>query len=177
MRLACLTAGILLLLSIPARAQQAVQRTIQDYDLELGAKYVFLREEGGYSGTGGFLVEGGWGFWTLKRWRVSAIAEFMTVRFDDFDATYKQGAFGGRVATMLTPKIRVFGQFQVGAQNDGFLNSSTGTVIMPGGGVNYALAGRLDLQAMLDLPFVRYDNGTFKQVRTSVGIAVPLGGR
>ena len=175
MRSACLTAAIVLLLSNSAGAQQGVQRTIEDYDLEFGAKYVFLSEEGGYTGMPGILVEGGWGFWTFKGWRVSAIAEFMSVRFDDFDATYKQFGFGARGGRQLTRKIRAFGQFQVGAQNDGFLNSSTGTVIMPGAGMNYALLGWLDAQAMVDLPFVRYHNGTFNQVRGSIGIAVPLG--
>jgi hypothetical protein len=163
------------LLFLTARAE-AQQRTTGDYDVEVGAKYVTLWEEGGYTGTPGFLVEGGFRVWTLKRWRVQAIGEVMVVRFDDFDATYKQGAGGLRFGRMVTPKVRAFGQIQFGVQNDGFLNSNTAFVVMPGGGINYALLDKLDVQVMLDVPFAMYDNNTFNQFRLAVGIALPLGG-
>jgi hypothetical protein len=161
--------------SVPASAQQGPQRSLADYDVEVGGTYVFLYEEGGYSSAAGVLIDGGYGFWTFRRWRLQAIAELMASRFDDFDATYKQFAAGARVATLVTPKIRAFGQFQLGVQNDGLVPSATGMVIMPGAGLNYPVWTWLDVKAMVDFPFVRYENGTFSQVRTVIGVTVPLG--
>jgi hypothetical protein len=100
----------------------------------------------------------------------------MFAHFDDLDATYKQFAAGARAATMLSPRTRAFGQFQLGVQNDGLAKSATGMAITPGAGVNFAILTWLDVQAMVDFPFVRYENGTFSQVRTSIGVTVPLGG-
>jgi hypothetical protein len=173
MRLICLVTTLMCLSASAARAQE---RTPESYEIEAGAKYVVMSEEGGYTGAPGFLVEGGFEVWTWRTWRVQAIGEFMVIKFDDFDAIYKQVAGGVRMARQLTPKIRAFGQFQIGAQNDGFENSNTAFVVMPGGGVNYALTDRLDLQAMLDVPFAIYENATFNQVRFGIGVAFPLGG-
>ena len=171
MRFACVMAASFLCLAAPAEAQQ---RTIADYDLEVGGKFVVMKEEGGYTGAPGFLIEAGYGVWTVQRWRVQAIGEFMMVRFGDFDATYKQATGGVRFGTMLSPTVRAFGQFQLGIQNDGFLNSNNAFVVMPGGGINYALLDTLDIQAMVDIPFAIYDN-TFNQVRFAFGVALPLG--
>jgi hypothetical protein len=159
----------------PAVAQQGPQRSLADYDIELGGGYVFLYEEGGYTSTVGVFADGGYGVWTFRRWRVQAIAELMASHFDDFDATYTQFAAGARVGALLTPRIRAFGQFQIGVQNDGLENSATGLVTMPGAGLNYAVSTWLDAQAKVDFPFVRYENGTFSQVRTVIGITLPLG--
>jgi hypothetical protein len=177
MRHASLILAAILCVSVPAAAQQGRERSPEDYDIELGGSYVFLYEEGGYASTAGVLVEGGYGIWTFRRWRVEAITEVMFTHFDDLDATYKQFAAGARVATMLSPRIRAFGQFQLGVQNDGLAKSATGMVIMPGAGLNYAVLTWLDARAMVDFPFVRYEAGTFSQVRTSIGITVPLGGQ
>lgn len=175
MRCTGLLLAATLCVSVPAAAQSP-QRSLADYDIEVGGTYVFLYEEGGYSSTAGFLLEGGYGLRTFSRWRIQAIAELMAVHFDDFDATYTQFAAGARVATLVTPKMRAFGQFQLGVQNDGLVPGATGMVIMPGAGLNYALLTWLDAQAMVDFPFVRYEAGTFSQVRTVIGVTVPLGG-
>jgi hypothetical protein len=176
MRRTVLILAAILCLPVPAAAQQGPRRAPEAYDIELGGKYVFLYEEGGYSSPAGVLIEGGYGIWTFGRWRLHAIAEIMFAHFDDLDATYKQIAGGARAGTMLSPRIRAFGQLQIGVQNDGLSNSATGMVLMPGAGVNYAVLTWLDAQATVDFPFARYENGTFGQVRTSIGVTVPLGG-
>jgi hypothetical protein len=172
MRFGCVAAALWGWLVVPAAAQE---RTGTDYDLEVGGSFVTMWEEGGYTGAPGFLLEGGYGVWAIEEWRAQAIAEFMMVRFDDFEATYKQVAGGVRFARQLSPRARVFGQFQLGIQNDGFVNSNTAFVVMPGGGVTYAVLRQLDAQAMLDVPIAVYKNNTFSQVRFSVGVVLPLG--
>jgi hypothetical protein len=173
-RLLILACALVVVFAGPAAAQD-VQRTIDQYDTEIGVKYVYLHEEGGYAGTPGVLVEGGYRVWRRQDWRLQAIAEAMLVRVGDYDATYKQVAAGARLGRLFSPKLRVFGQFQLGVQNDGFEDSNTGLVIVPGGGATYALTERFDAQAMIDFPAVRYSGRTFNQFRLAVGVSLPLG--
>lgn len=173
-RHAVLACALFIAFGRPAAAQD-VQRTIDQYDTEIGVKYVYMNEEGGYDGTPGVLVEGGYRFWSRQDWRLQAIAEVMLVRFGDYDATYKQFAVGARMGRLFSPKLRVFGQFQLGLQNDGFEDSNTGLVVVPGGGATYAVTERLDAQAMIDFPAVRYSGRTFNQFRLAIGVALPLG--
>jgi hypothetical protein len=166
--------ALLLTTAVPAVAQ--TDRTIAMYDTEFGAKLALLYEEGGFWGTG-FLVEGGVKVCEYGDWRCQAIGELSIVRFGDFDSTYKQVAGGIRFGSLVAPRARAFVQFQIGWQNDGFEDSNNATVFMPGGGFNYALTEQIDMQVMVDIPFARYDGGTFTQLRLSFGVAVPLGVR
>jgi hypothetical protein len=164
----------ILLVARPASAQD-VRRTIDLYDTEIGVRYVVMTEEGGYTGAPGLLVDGGYRLWTYGAWRISGIGELMLVRFDDFDALYKQAAVGVRAGRQLTPRVRAFGQFQLGLQNDGFARSNTGLVIIPGGGLNYALMPSFDVEATFDFPVARYTERWFNQFRLAVGVGIPLG--
>jgi hypothetical protein len=166
-------------MAAPAAAQTA-ERTIESYDKEFGVKYVALYEEGGYWGNG-FLVEGGYKVCVYGEWRCQVIGELMIARFSELGdgVTYKQFAGGIRFGKLMSPKLRTFVQFQLGVQNDGFEDSSNAFVIMPGGGVNYALTEKIDLQVMVDIPIARYDfdgdSQTLKQFRLGFGIGIPLG--
>jgi hypothetical protein len=172
-----LTGGLLVmtlfLLATPAAAQE---RTDLSYQREIGFKYVALYEEGGYWGSPGVLVEGGYRLCVYGVWRCQVIGEFSIVRFGDVESTYKQLAGGIRFGQLMTPRIRPFVQFQIGWQNDGFDDSNNAVVFMPGGGVNYAVTEQFDLQVMIDIPLARYDGETFNQFRLSMGIGMPLGG-
>jgi hypothetical protein len=158
----------------PAAAQEP-QRTIDQYDTEVGGRFVYMHEEGGYTGTPGLVLDGGYRLWIYEEWRLQAIAEAMLVRFGDFDATYKHLAAGARFGRLFSPKLRGFGQFQIGIQNDGFEESNTGAVLVPGGGASYALTEQLDAQITLDFPMARYTDRWFNQFRLAVGVGLPLG--
>jgi hypothetical protein len=166
-----LSAMAVFVLAAPVAAQPA--RTIDMYDKEFGVKYIAMWEEGGYWGNG-LLAEGGVQMCPMASWHCQVVGEFSIVRFGDFDATYKQFAGGLRLGRLMAPRVRSFFQFQVGFQNDGFDDSNNAFVIMPGGGFNYALTDRLDLQVQLDVPFARYDGETFNQFRLGVGVGLPL---
>ena len=172
-----LFAAALPLISMPAAAQEAV-RTIGQYDKELGVQYVAAWENDDRWGNG-FLVQGGYkvNACRLWSWQCQGIAEFSVVHFDYFDASFKQFALGVRFGKLMWPKVRPFGQFQVGVQNDGFEDSSSGVVYIPGLGVNYALTRRFDAQVLLDFPIADYDSGTYNQVRLGIGVGLPLGRR
>ena len=165
--------ALLLAFSRPAGAQD-VKRTIDQYDAEVGGMYVYMNEEGGFGGHG-VLVDGGYRLWAYEDWRLQAAAEVMLVRFGDFDATYKHLAAGVRMGRLFSPELRVFGQFLVGIQNDGFEESNAGVVIVPGGGASYALTERFDARVMIDFPAARYHGRMFNQFRLSIGVGVPLG--
>jgi hypothetical protein len=172
-----LVAACLPLISVPAGAQEAA-RTIGQYDKEVGAHYVASWENGDRWGNG-FLLQGGYkvNACTLWSWQCQGIAELSVVHFDYFDASFKQFAVGVRFGKLMWPKVRPFGQFQVGVQNDGFDNSSTGAVYIPGLGFNYALTRRFDAQVLLDFPIADYDSGTYNQARLGIGVGLPLGRR
>ena len=172
-----LFAAVMPLISIPAAAQEAV-RTIGQYDKEVGAQYVAAWENGDRWGNG-FLVQGGYKInaCRLWSWQCQGIAELAIVHFDYYDSTFKQFAMGVRFGKLMWPKIRPFGQFQIGVQNDGFENSSNGAVYIPGLGFNYALTRRFDAQVLLDFPIANYDSGTYNQVRLGIGVGLPLGRR
>jgi hypothetical protein len=157
----------------PAGAQD-VQRTIDQYDTEVGVMYAHMSEEGGFDGHG-VLVDGGYRLWTYRDWRLQGVAEGMIVRFGDFDAAYKQVAAGARMGRLFSPRLRLFGQVLVGVQNDGFEESNAGVVIVPGGGAGYALTERFDAQVMADFPAARYSGRWFNQFRLSLGVGMPLG--
>ena len=121
-----LFAALLPLISIPAAAQEAV-RTIGQYDKEVGVQYVASWENDDRWGNG-FLVQGGYkvNACRLWSWQCQGIAELSVVNSDYYDASLKQFALGVRFGKLMWPKIRPFGQFQVGVQNDGFDDSSSG---------------------------------------------------
>ena len=161
--------------AMPAAAQD-VSRSIEQYDKEAGVGYVAVWENGDRWGHG-VLINGGYKITTLYGWQVQGVAEFMAAGFDYYNSTFKQFAVGVRFGKLMWPKIRTFGQFQVGVQNDGFDDSSNGAVYIPGIGVNYAVTRRLDAQVLLDFPIADYDNGTFNQTRIGIGVGLPLGSR
>lgn len=165
------------LIPVQARAQEA-PRTISQYDKEVGVQYVAAWENGDRWGNG-FLVQGGYkvGLCTLWSWQCQGIAELSMVHYDYFDASFKQFALGVRFGKLMWPRIRTFGQFQVGVQNDGFEDSSSGTVYSPGLGFNYAVTRRLDAQVLFDFPIAKYDSGTYNQARLGIGVGLPLGRR
>jgi hypothetical protein len=172
-----LVAALLPLVAMPAAAQgQDVPRTIEQYDREAGVQYVAVWEKGDRWGHV-VLIQGGYKVATLYGWQVQGIAEFMAAGFDYYDSTFKQFALGVRLGKLMWPKVRPFGQFQVGVQNDGFDNSSNGAVYIPGLGVNYAVTRRLDAQLLVDFPIADYDSGTFNQTRIGIGVGLPLGRR
>ena len=172
-----LLAMMLPLVAMPAAAQGApVPRTIEQYDKEAGVQYVAVWEKGDRWGHG-VLIQGGYKVATLYGWQVQGIAEFMAAGFDYYNSTFKQFTLGARIGTLMWPKIRPFGQFQAGVQNDGFDNSSNGAVYIPGIGVNYALTRRFDAQLLVDFPIADYDSGTFNQTRIAIGVGLPLGSR
>jgi hypothetical protein len=147
---------------------------IARYDREVGVQYVASWEKGDHWGKG-VLIQGGYRVCTLWGWQCQGIAEVMVVRFDDFNASYKQFALGVRFGKMMWPKIRTFAQLQGGVQNDGFENGSNGAVVIPGIGVNYALTRRFDVQVLVDAPIAKFDRGTYNQARLGVGVGIPLG--
>lgn len=161
--------------AMPAAAQD-VSRSIEQYDKEAGVGYVAVWEKGDRWGHG-VLINGGYKVTTLYGWQVQGVAEFMAAGFDYYNSTFKQFAVGVRLGKLMWPKIRTFGQFQIGVQNDGFDDSSNGAVYIPGIGVNYALTRRLDAQVLLDFPIADYDSGTFNQTRIGIGVGLPLGSR
>jgi hypothetical protein len=170
-----LLALVLPLAAIPAAAQDA-PRTIEQYDREAGVQYVAVWEKGDRWGHG-VLIHGGYKVATLYGWQVQGIGEFMAAGFDYYNSTFKQFALGVRLGKLMWPKVRPFGQFQVGVQNDGFDDSSNGAVYIPGLGVNYAVTRRLDAQLLVDFPIADYDSGTFNQTRIAIGVGLPLGRR
>lgn len=174
-RAAIVSLALLFLATTPARAQ-GVERTIDQYDTEGSIHYVYMTEEGGFDGSG-VLVDAGYRVWQYGDWRLQAIAELMLaeVQFEDFDAFYKQLAVGARFGRMFTPRLRAFGQFQIGLQNDGFEDSNTGPVFMPGVGASYAITEQFDAEVKLDFPAVRYSDRTFNQFRLAVGVGMPFG--
>ena len=163
-----------LCLARPVAAQE-ISRTAGQSDTEIAVKFVHLTEEGGYSGTPGLLVDGGYRVWIYRGWRISGIGELMLVDFYDFDSVYKQVAVGARAGRQFTPQVRAFGQLQMGVQNDGLEESNTGFVMLPGVGVNYAVSRRFDMQVTADFPVVRYSDRWFNQFRLAIGLAMPLG--
>ena len=166
-------AAILPLMPAAATAQETAS-PIARYDREMGVQYVASWEKGDHWGKG-VLVQGGYRVCTLWGWQCQGIAEVMVVRFDDFNASYKQFALGVRLGKMMWPKIRTFAQLQGGVQNDGFENGATGAVVTPGIGFNYALTRRFDVQLLLDAPIAKFDRGTYNQARLGVGVGIPLG--
>jgi hypothetical protein len=161
---------------VPATAAaQAAGRTIEQYDMEAGALAVGVWENGGRWGKGA-VIQGGYKVYERWGWHFQGVAELMVARFDAFDATYKQFVVGVRGGRMMWSKVRVFGQLQAGVQNDGFPNSSNGTVDIPGVGFNYPLTRRFDVQVLIDGPVAMFSRGTYNQARLGVGIGLPLGG-
>ena len=170
-----LLAAMLPLVPVTAAAQD-VSRSIEQYDKEAAVQYVAVWEKGDRWGHG-VLINGGYKVTTLYGWQVQGIAEFMAAGFDYYDSTFKQFALGVRLGKLMWPKIRPFGQFEIGVQNDGFDNSSNGAVYIPGLGVNYAVTSRFDAQLLVDFPIADYDSGTFNQTRIGIGVGIPFGRR
>jgi hypothetical protein len=172
-----LLTAALTIVPVQAAAQEA-PRTIGQYEKEAGVQYVAAWEKGDRWGHG-VLLQGGYGvrlcsFWG---WQCQGIAELMVAHFDYFDASYKQFALGVRYGKLMWPKVRTFAQLQAGVQNDGFEDSTTGAVIMPGVGFNYALTRRFDAQVLIDFPIASFDDGTYNQARLGIGVGIPLGSR
>jgi hypothetical protein len=168
-----------LAMTAPVAAQD---RTIADYDREVGVKYAILHEFGedgfeGYTAGFGLLFEGGFRICTLGSWNCQAVVEYAFHNFGDADVTYNQLGGGIRFYRLFTPRVRGFGQFVLAWQNDGYEESNSAVVYQPGGGINIGLTRMLDAQVQVDLPFADYDGGVFNQFRIGFGIGIPLGNR
>ena len=178
-RMKCLLVGVmaaLVALMSTAAAAQDAPRTISQYDKEIAVSYVAAWEKGDRWGHG-MIAQGGYRVWAFKGWQVQGIGEFMVARFDYFDSSFKQFVVGARAGKLMWPKVRTFAQLQAGVQNDGFNDSSTGGVVIPGVGFNYALFRQFDVQLLIDAPIAMYDSGTYNQARIGIGVALPLGSR
>jgi hypothetical protein len=163
-----------LLMAAPVAAQD---RTIEDYDREVGIKYTIMYEEGGYWSGFGLLAEGGFKVCTLGTWNCQVVVEYNLQNWGDFDTTYNQFGGGIRFYRMLNSRTRLFTHFIIAFQNDGYEESNTATVWQPGGGFNYSITETIDLQVQVDIPFADYEGGVFNQFRMGFGIGIPLGGR
>jgi hypothetical protein len=175
--MAVMCAALVPLVAGEAAAQESA-RTIGQYDKEAGVQYVAAWENGDRWGNG-VLLQGGYkvGACGFMGWQCQGIAELSVMNFDYFDASFKQFSLGVRLGRMMWPRIRTYGQFQVGVQNDGFENSSNGVVYSPGLGLNYAVTRRFDAQVLFDFPIAKFDKGTYNQARLGIGVGLPLGRR
>ena len=169
-----LLAGLALAVAaaLPASAQT---RTDASYDKEFGVKYSLLYEESDWASFG-VLLEGGAKVCQAGTWSCSIVGELGFNHFGgDFDTTYTTYQGGVRLGKVLNEKTRPFFQFLVGGQH--CCGGENAFVFTLGGGFNYALLEKMDLQVQADFPFARYFGETFNQFRLSVGVGLPLGTR
>ena len=176
-----LCSGVMVGVLAVAAPVAAQERTISDYDREIGVKYTIMHEsaeeEGvdGYWSSFGILLEGGFKICELGSWACQAIVEYNFQNWSDFDVSYNQIGGGIRFYRLFTPRIRGFGQFVLAWQNDGYEESNNAVVYQPGGGLNFSLTRMLDAQVQIDFPFADYEGGVFNQFRMGFGIGIPLG--
>jgi hypothetical protein len=163
-------AGLLVLgLAMPAAAQDSSARTDRSYNREVSFTYSYLRDVG-ENGNTGFVIDAGK---QIGR-HVSLVGEVGMNHFSSFDETYIQAAGGVRFGAVTSPRLRPYAQVMAGLQREFDIN---GFVVQPGAGVSLALARATDLKVQADFPVVRWDGGTFKQFRFTVGLGLALGGR
>jgi hypothetical protein len=151
----------------PAGAQD---RTTASYDREISITYSALRDVGHIGG--GFLVDFGKQIATVGGMQTSLVGEFGMNQFSYWDEKYTSVNGGVRFGAMTSNRLRPFAQVVAGLQRD---FGENGINIQPGAGMNIRIARSIDLKAQVDFPIVRWLGDTYKQVRVSTGIGLPLG--
>jgi hypothetical protein len=150
-------------------------RSDDAYDVEVGAMYSFLRDDG-ENGKAGFVFDVAKRLMASGKMAISGVGELAINHFDfggGDTETYKAVAGGVRIGAQASPAARVFGQVLVGDQNAFGVNAFN---IQPGAGFNFALGEMLDLRTQVDFPIAKFEGTWFKEFRFSVGVGVPLGG-
>ena len=164
-------AAVLGWIAVPAQAQErSMTMSLSNYDREVSVTYSALRDVR-HMGSG-FLVDFGKGLKTTESLQVSAVGEFAMNHFTAWTGeTYKNLNGGVRLGTIAS-KARPFGQVMVGLQRDFGVNAFN---FQPGGGINLRVGSTTDIKVQLDFPIVRWLGDTYKQVRFSAGVGLPLG--
>jgi hypothetical protein len=170
------------MLASPARAQSV--RAPTAYDLELGAGYSHLRDSG-VSTKFGVAADFAVKILAAGAFRAQVVFgasfdHFGAYSDDEYDYepdTYKTYTAGVRVGSVGSSKVRPFAQILFGVQKCcDASGTSSGSVIEPGGGLNFAVSS-IDVRVAVGFPIASYDGERFKQVHLTIGIAVPLGKR
>jgi hypothetical protein len=157
-------AAVLCSAALPAHAQE---RSNASYATEAGVVYSFLRDVG-ENATTGMVVD----FGKQLTPHLSAIGEFGLNHFATIEETYAQVAGGVRVGSLVNGRVRPFAQVLIGVQHE---FGSSGLNVQPGAGLNVRLGKGVDARVQVDVPFLRWEGESYKQVRLGLGLGVPLG--